>query len=62
MSCVSLEKEFTEEEVFEELMHYRKDKSLGLDGFNMGFMQKFWHVMEENILELFKELHDRGFL
>lgn len=40
--------------------HCSKDKTHGPNCFNMGFVHKFYHVMKENILKLFKELHDAG--
>lgn len=38
---LSLERESIEKESFEELMHCRRDKALGPNGFNMGFLKKF---------------------
>lgn len=35
-------------------------KLLGPDGFNMGFVQKFWCIIKEGMVELFKELHEAG--
>lgn len=33
------------------------DKAPGLNGFNMKFMQKFWYVIKDDVMEMFKELH-----
>lgn len=40
-SLVSLEREFTEEEIFNELMQCNTDKTPGSDGLNMGYIQRF---------------------
>lgn len=49
---------FIEEKILEELMQYKNDKTSGPDGFNMSFLHKFWHVMKEDIIGLFKEFYE----
>lgn len=37
---------------------YNGDKTLGPDGFNMKFLQDFWHLIKEEVMGLFRDLHD----
>lgn len=37
-SRLSLEREFTKEEIFKGLIHFGRDKASGPDSFNMGFL------------------------
>lgn len=62
MSCVLFEREFIEEEIFEELMHCNKDKALGSDDFNIDCIQKFWYVMKEDVLEVLRNCMMRDLL
>lgn len=55
-----LEAEFTEEEIYERLKFCNSDKAPGPDGFNMKFLQEFWHAMKGDVMELFNELHHAG--
>lgn len=54
-----LERDFSEEEVWEGLMQCDKDKSSGPDGFNLGFIQKCWHFIKDEIMEIFRELDEK---
>lgn len=36
------------------------DKAIGPDGFNMKFLQEFWHVIKSDVVELFRAMHDFG--
>lgn len=56
MSRGSLEQEFYEEEVYEGHAQCSKDKAPRPDGFNIGFLQKFVYVIENDIMELVKDL------
>lgn len=60
MSSASLERYFFEEEVYKSFMQCSKDKAPEPYGFNIGFLQKFLYVIKNDIMELFKELHDTG--
>lgn len=55
-----LEEEFSVEEIKEWLFMCNVDKAAGLDGFNMKFLQKFWHVFKDEIVDPFRELHKSG--
>lgn len=54
------EMEFSEEEIKESVNLCNGDKAPGLDGFNMKFMQKFWYVIKDDVIEMFRELHKTG--
>lgn len=53
-----LEREFSYEEIYETLKQCRKDKTPNPDGFNMGFLQKFWYLVKDDVVELFNYLHE----
>ncbi|KAL4347436.1 hypothetical protein GQ457_17G003840 [Hibiscus cannabinus] len=48
-----LEKPFSEDEIFAALSTVESSKSPGPDGFNMGFLKKFWPTLKFEILEFF---------
>ena len=50
---LSLEKEFTKEEVFQVLREMEGDKALGPDGFTMAFFHKYWRVVEKDVMDFF---------
>ena len=50
---LSLEKEFTKEEVFQVLREMEGDKALGPDGFTMAFFHKCWKVVEKDVMDFF---------
>lgn len=56
-----IEKEFTEDKIKKCLMECNGDKAPGPGGFNMGFLQKFCHVLKDNVLALFEDFHKHGF-
>lgn len=48
----------TEDEIFEEHRGCNGDKAPSLDGFNTSFLQEFWHAIEREMVELFREIHE----
>ncbi|KAE8671815.1 kinase-related family protein [Hibiscus syriacus] len=48
-----LEKEFSEEEVWETLKSCDSNKAPGPDGLNLGFFKRFWSVLKGNIMQFF---------
>ena len=54
---MSLEKEFSKEEVTQVLMEMEGDKASGPDGFTMAFFQKCWSVVEVDVMAVFKHFH-----
>lgn len=35
-------------------------KSPGLDGFNFTFIKKFWHMIKDDFLKMFREFRTKG--
>ena len=54
---VSLEREFSKEEVTQVLMEMEGDKAPGLDSFTMAFFQKRWSVVEVDVMAVFEHFH-----
>ena len=54
---LSLEREFSKEEVTQVLMKMEGDKASGLDGFTMDFFQKCWSVVEVDVMAVFEHFH-----
>ena len=54
---LSLEKEFSKEEVIQVLREMDGDKAPGLDGFNMTFFHKCWSVVEMDVTNFFDYFH-----
>lgn len=54
---IMLEDDFSEEKIKESLNMCNGAKAPGLDGFNIKFLQKFWNVIKDDVVELFRELH-----
>ncbi|KAE8677976.1 Puromycin-sensitive aminopeptidase [Hibiscus syriacus] len=52
--CSSLEKPFTEEEVWEVIVHADSNKAPGSDGLNLGFFKKFWNFLKEDVMLFFR--------
>ena len=50
---MSLEREFSKEEVTQVLMEMEGDKAPGPDGFTMAFFQKCWSVVEVDVMAVF---------
>ena len=50
---LSLEREFDKEEILAILKEAEGDKAPRLDGFTMGFFQKCWSVVEEDVMAFF---------
>ena len=65
--CVSMDDNImltspiTEEELCQALFQMQPDKSLGPDGFNPAFYQRFWHVCGDDIFQVVVYLLDRGY-
>eukprot|EP00268_Persea_americana_P022299 TRINITY_DN22188_c0_g1_i1.p1 TRINITY_DN22188_c0_g1~~TRINITY_DN22188_c0_g1_i1.p1 ORF type:complete len:288 (+),score=35.68 TRINITY_DN22188_c0_g1_i1:796-1659(+) len=57
---LSLEREFEEEEVKEAIYVMAGDKAPGPSCFPIAFIQRFWSMLTEDILEFMKEFHSRG--
>lgn len=55
-----LEAAFTEEEVLECLKSAKGNKYPGPDGFNMKFVHECWHLIKEDVICMFNELHKSG--
>ncbi|RVW55480.1 LINE-1 reverse transcriptase-like [Vitis vinifera] len=56
----TLERPFTEEEIYVALMEMNGDKAPGPDGFTMAFWQSCWDFIKEEILEMFKDFYDHS--
>ena len=54
---LSLEKEYTKEEVIQVLREMKGDKAPGLDGFTMAFFYKCWSVVEKDVMDFFDYFH-----
>ena len=55
-----LEEPFTEEEVHAALLNLNGDKAPGPDGFTVAFWQFSWDLVKMDIMDLFKDFHERG--
>ncbi|RVX22233.1 LINE-1 reverse transcriptase-like [Vitis vinifera] len=56
----TLERPFTEDEIYVALMEMNGDKAPGPDGFTMAFWQSCWEFIKEEILEMFKDFYDHS--
>ena len=54
---LTLEREFEKEDIIVILQEAKGDKAPGPDGFTMAFFQKFWFVLEKEILAFFADFH-----
>ena len=54
---LSLEKEFTKEEVIQVLREMEGDKAPGPDGFTMAFFHNCWSVVEKDVMYFFVYFH-----
>ena len=54
---LSLEKEFTKEEVIQVLREMEDDKAPSPDGFILAFFQKCWSVVEKDVMDFFDNFH-----
>ena len=54
---LSLEKEFTKEEVLQVLREVEGDKAPGPDGFTMAFFHHCWSVVEKDVMDFFEFFH-----
>ena len=50
---LSLQKEFTKEEVIQVLKEMEGDKAHGFDGFTVAFFHKCWSVVEKDVMDFF---------
>ncbi|KAE8661369.1 putative ATP binding protein [Hibiscus syriacus] len=48
--CLALEKPFSEEEVWDVIVHSDSNKAPGPDGLNLGFFKKFWTIMKDDVM------------
>ena len=55
-----LEEPFTEAEIHAALLNLNGDKAPGPDGFTAAFWQLSWDLVKLDILDLFKDFHERG--
>ena len=54
---LSLEKEFTKEEVIQVLREMEGDKAPGPNGFTIAFFDKCWSVVEKDVMDFFDYFH-----
>lgn len=54
---IDIEREFSKDEILEGLKECNSNKAPGPDGFNMEFLQDFWLVVKEDVVDFFKEFH-----
>ena len=54
---LSLEREFSKEEVSQVLAEMEGEKALSPDGFIIAFFHKCWRVVEANVMAVFKHFH-----
>jgi hypothetical protein len=52
---VEMTRSFSEEEIKHALFQMDKNMAAGLDGFPIEFYQACWHVIKEDMIELFKD-------
>ncbi|GMI73525.1 hypothetical protein HRI_001021800 [Hibiscus trionum] len=55
--CMSMENEFTEEEVWAAIDSTDSSRAPGPDGYSMGFFKKFWHILKEDLLKVFRDFY-----
>ena len=58
--AVLLEKEFEENEVKEAVFELASDKVLGVDGFPIDYVQRFWEDIKDDIMAFLGEFHSRS--
>ena len=54
-----LERDFEENEVLEVVKELEGDRSLGPDGFSLGFVQTCWEVIKKHIMAVFRDFHSK---
>ncbi|XP_039060736.1 uncharacterized protein LOC120204786 [Hibiscus syriacus] len=52
-----LEKEFTEEEIWESIESCNGNKAPGPDGLNMGFFKRFWNMLKGDVMKFFNNFY-----
>ncbi|XP_026410996.1 uncharacterized protein LOC113306253 [Papaver somniferum] len=57
---MELEKEFTEEEVFDVIKHFEANKFPRPDGFSMEFYKSCWHIIKSDFMKVMGEFYCRG--
>jgi hypothetical protein len=55
-----MEREFEEGEAWKVMRNSKGDKAPGPDGFSMGFFQKCWAILKDDIMAVLKEYHTCG--
>ena len=53
---------FLEEEIHNAMLHLNKEKTLGLNGFTIGFYQECWETIKADLLRVFFEFHNNGII
>ena len=53
---LDLERDFSKEEVVKVLQEMEGDKALGSDGFTMAIFQKYWSVVEKDVMAFFDHI------
>ena len=53
---------FSEEEIHNAMLHLNKEKTLGLNGFTIGFYQECWETIKADLLRVFFEFHNNGII
>jgi len=57
---LTLEKEFTKEEVIQVLREMEDDKAPGPNGFTMAFFHNCWSVVEKDVMDFFDYFHQHS--
>ena len=60
LEAEALELPFYELEIHAALMGMNEDKAPGPDGFTVAFWQSCWEIVKEDVLDMFKELHEQN--
>ena len=60
LAASKLEELFTEKEVHAALLNLKGDKAPGPDGFTATFWHCSWDFVKMDIMDLFKDFHERG--
>ena len=60
LAASKLEEPFTEEEVHSVLLNLNGDKAPGPNGFTVALLQFSWDFVKMDIMDFFKDFHERG--
>lgn len=53
---------FNEDEISLVIKSFESNKVLGPDGFPLLFYKKFWNILKGDILDVFREFHEKGII